>query len=367
MASAQQTLVDDLERAINAKNIGDRAVMLRRVTDLFVATSGRLSDAQINLFDDVMSRLLEEIEASARAAFGHLLATIPDAPRGVVRTLALDDEIDVAGCILAHSDRLDESTLIEGARTKSQAHLLAISRRQVLGQAVTDVLVERGDREVASSTAGNAGAAFSEFGYSTLVRRSLSDEDLATCVWTRPEIPRQHLLKLFADASEALKAKLIKLKHNRADLILEIVAQASQQIQAKAREKSPDYATAYAYVQSLHAAGGLGESQLADFAQQGKFDQTTVALSIICDLPISVIERALVEEGSEQVIILGKAADLSWNVVKAILLLQAEVRGDSTLKLERCFETFTRLQAETARKAIEFYRLRKRATLPRLH
>ena len=367
MASMQQALVEDLESAISARTIGDRAAMLRRVTDLFLAVSVNLSDAQINLFDDVMSRLLEEIEVSARAAFGHLMATVPSAPPGIIRTLALDDAIDVASPILAHSAQVNEATLVEGARTKSQAHLLAISRRQILGESVTDVLVDRGDREVASNTAKNAGAAFSEFGYSTLVRRSLSDDDLATCVWVRPEIPRQHLLKLFVDASESLKAKLVKLKPGRADLILEIVAQASQQIQAKARDKSPDYAAAHARVYSLHAAGALGENQVAEFAQQGKFDETTVALSIVCNLPISLTERALVEEGPQQIIILGKAADLSWNVVRAVLLLQAQVRDAPALKLERCFESFTRLHAETAKKAIEFYRLRKRATLPRLH
>lgn len=367
MQGEARNLIDELERAISSKTIGDRAATLRRVTDLFVTASGQLSEEQIELFDDVMGRLLEEIEISARAAFGHVLAMVPDAPPGVVRKLALDDAIGVAASVLTHSERIDDSTLVEGAKTKSQAHLLAISRRKTLAECVTDVLVNRGDRHVACSTARNPGAAFSEFGYSTLVRRSLSDDDLATYVWTRPEIPRQHLLKLFADASESLKLRLATMNQGKAGLILEIVAQASQQIQAKARETSPDYAAAYAYVRSLHAAGKLDEKQLAEFAQAGKFDQTTVALSIMCDLPISLAETALVDEGAEQIIILAKAADLSWPTVKAILLLQARTKDGSTPKLDRSLETFTRLHAETAKKALQFYRLRKRATLPRVH
>ena len=48
--------------------------------------------------------------------------------------------------MLSQSERLDDKTLIENARSKSQAHLLAISTRQALSGAVTDVLVQRGNR-----------------------------------------------------------------------------------------------------------------------------------------------------------------------------------------------------------------------------
>ncbi len=367
MTSGQQSLIDDLESVITDKNIGDRAAILRRVTDLFVGASGKLSDEQVDLFDDVMGRLLEEIETSARAAFGHMLATVPDAPPKVVRMLALDDAIDVAGPILSHSGRVDDMTLVETAKTRSQAHLLAISLRKTLTEFVTDVLVERGDRRVALSTAGNPGAAFSEFGYSTLVQRSSSDGDLAVCVWSRPEIPRQHLLKLFAEASESVKRELTSKDPRKANVILEIVAQASHQIHARAREKSASYAAAYAHVQSLHESGRLDETQLAEFARAGKFDETMISLSFLCALPIALVERAFIDARSEQVIVIAKAFGLAWETVKAILLLQDSVKNDSKRKLEQHFETFTRLKVDTAKKAIQFYRLHDRAMAPRPH
>ena len=367
MANVQQTLIDDLEHVIADRNIGDRAAMLRRITDLFIVASGKLSDEQLALFDDVMSRLLEEIEVSARAAFGHILATVPGAPPNVVRRLALDDEIDVAGPILAQSGQVDEVTLVEGAKTKSQAHLLAISRRKTLAESVTDILVERGDQEVVLSAAGNLGASFSEFGYSTLVQRSSSDIDLAVCIWSRPEIPRQHLLKLFADASESVKRELTSRDPSKASVILEIVARASLQIQTRAREKSPGYAAALAHVQSLHTSGGLGEPQLAEFVHAGKFDEAAIALSLICKLPIALVERAFVDERSEQIIVIAKAFELSWETTKGILLLQDNIKNDPKRKMDQHYETFMRLQVDTAKKAIQFYRLRERATTPQSH
>jgi uncharacterized protein (DUF2336 family) len=59
--------------------------------------------------------------------------------------------------VLEHSECLDNATLVENARTKSQRHLLAISRRRSLDDVVTDVLVERGDRSVLLSAAANPG------------------------------------------------------------------------------------------------------------------------------------------------------------------------------------------------------------------
>src|SRR6202007_3369473 len=133
--------------------------------DLFVLGSARYSGEQIALFDDVMSRLLEQVEVSARAAFGHRLATNIKAPPKVMRGLALDNAIEVAGPVLTHSEHVDEGTLVESARTKSQDHLLAIARRKVLSENVTDVLVDRGNHEVTLTAANNPGAAFSDFGY----------------------------------------------------------------------------------------------------------------------------------------------------------------------------------------------------------
>ena len=98
--------------------------------------------------------------------------SVSNAPPGVIRTLAFDDSIDVAGPVLANSTRIDNAALVENARTKSQDHLLAISRRPTLAETVTDVLVERGNRDVALSTARNSGAKFSETGYIRLVKRS---------------------------------------------------------------------------------------------------------------------------------------------------------------------------------------------------
>jgi uncharacterized protein (DUF2336 family) len=363
--NAQISLLLQLDNALDRSDISRRAEMLRRVTDLFLAGSGSFAGEQISLFDDVMGRLLAELEVSARASFGRRMAVVDDAPPRVLRGLALDDAIEVAGPVLLHSDRLDDITLLEGARTKSQNHLFAISRRKRLPEPVTDLLVERGDRTVAVSVAENPGARFSDFGYATLVERAQGDGDLALTVWIRPDVPRQHMLALFEQASESVRLQFEAADPAKAGLLRDAIAQAASRIQTEMRERSAAYAAARSQVLALHRDGKLDEARLAEFARSAKFDEVTVALSVMAELPIGLVERALTSRRTEQILVFVKAIDLRWETAKAILLVQAGTKGSSTSELDQCCATFARLSLDTAKKVIHFYRLREAAAAPR--
>src|SRR6201995_5571292 len=207
-AAAPESLLDELQNTLAHGTVARRVETLRRVTDLFINGAVDYSDDQVTLFDDVFQCLIRHIEVSAKALLSKRLAPLDTAPPQTVRTLAFDDVIEVAGPVLTQSMRLDDATLIETARNKSQAHLMAISRRKVLSDAVTDVLVLRGDDEVVHSTVNNPGAEFSERGFTRLVNRAEGDDDLATCLGVRPEIPRHLYLKLLAKASDTVRQRL---------------------------------------------------------------------------------------------------------------------------------------------------------------
>jgi hypothetical protein len=140
-ASPHQSLIDELETAISHKDIGSRAEILRRITDLFAAGSGHFDSQQMTLFDDIMGRLVSEIEISARAMFGERLSAIAQAPPKVSRALALDDSIEVAGPVLRRSDSLDDETLITGAKTKGQQLPIGAVERAFVHDTGDQVLV----------------------------------------------------------------------------------------------------------------------------------------------------------------------------------------------------------------------------------
>jgi uncharacterized protein (DUF2336 family) len=357
--TAQNSLIHELEDALSSGSAERRERTLRRVADLFAFGSSHFSADHIAVFDGVFGHLVADIEQSVRAELAERLSTIPNAPPKMIRKLAFDDAIEVAGPVLTHSEQLDNVTLVENAKTKSQRHLLAITRRKALAETVTDVLVERGDRDVALSVVQNSGAKFSETGYVRLVKRSEHDDELARSVGSRPEIPRHHFLKLLSTASKAVRIALEGAHPEHADEIQHVVAKVATEIQTKAVAHSRDYAAARARIETLRSSGRLGEGHIAAFAQAGKFEDTAVVLATLSTLPIDVVERVLVHDRVETILIVAKAMDLSWPTVRALLLLRTGKGGMSAQVLEQHMANFVRLKRATALQTIEFLRRRQ--------
>ncbi len=351
-------LLDELEAALTSGTNTRRIEMLTRITDLFVGGATRYSEDQIGLFDDVMARLVHTIEAKARAKLSHRLAPVANAPVNVVTMLAFDDDIEVARPVLTQSERLDDRTLVANASSKSQQHLFAIAQRKSLSEAVTDVLVERGDRNVVHSVVKNTGARFSDAGFRVLVTRSAGDDDLAAEVGMRPDIPRQHFLVLLEKASSAVRARLAAENPQANTTIEGVVAEVVGGIRNEARNASPDFAAAREAIERQNRIRRIGEAEIYQYARERKFEETAIALSLLCDTPIDVVERALLDPGAEIVLILAKVAGLSSTTTKAILLLRAADRGMSAKDLEQALSSFNRLQPDTARRVLGFFRTR---------
>jgi uncharacterized protein (DUF2336 family) len=351
-------LLDELEAALASGSIARRIDILTRLTDLFLNGAELYSEDQVGVFDDVMARLVNTIEAKARAKLAHRLAPIPNAPSNVIHMLAFDDDIEVAHPVLTQSERLDDRDLLVSAGTKSQQHLFAIAQRRILSEAVTDVLVERGDRDVVHSVVKNIGARFSNAGFRMLVKRSTGDDVLATEVGSRTDMPRPHFLMLLEKASSEVRARLSAENPHAGIAIEGVVAEVVGGIRAQARNASPDFAAAQAAVERQNRIRRIGETEIYQYARDRKFEETAIALSIMCDTPIDVVERALLDPGAEIVLILARVAGLSSTTTKAILLLRAADRGMSAKDLDQALSSFNRLQADTARRVLSFFRTR---------
>ena len=354
----QTSLIDELERALSGGTNPQRIEMLSRITDLFMADASRFSVEQVDLFDEVIAKLATAIEAKARAKLSIRLSDVPTAPPGVVRMLAFDDDIEVARPVLANSERLNESDLLASANSKSQQHLAAISERRSLSEAITDVLVSRGDRNVVHSVAKNAGARFSDAGFRMLVKRSSSDEALAMQVGARRDLPRQHFLRLLEQASATVRTRLAAENPDAASAVEGVLTEVVGGIRSETRKVSSHYAEAAKEVEKLKQAGHLGEAEVYKFARENRFEEAAVALSMMCGVEIDAVERALHDRGHEIALILAKLAGFSSTTAKAILLLKTADRGISAQDLDNALRTYQKLQVDTARRVLGFYRTR---------
>jgi len=353
------SLIDEIQDTRVSQLTKKQLRALTRITDLFIAGSGRHSKQQIELFDEVFETLVAVIELETRVKLARHIATMPHAPAALVRAFAFDDAIAVAAPVLSQSTALSDTDLVANASTQGQGHLHAIARRRSISEVITEILVERGEPNVVRTVAKNAGARFSDGSFRELVARAGDDAQLAVHVGARHDIPRHHFLKLLETASASACAKIAAANPQFTDTVQGAVTEVIDDINLEVRKKSPDHARARSRVKRLQIWHELGEGNVHAAARSQNFEQTVMALSVLACCPIEMAERAILNENPGVVQVIAKAAGCSWVTVKALLLMTVADRRMSKADLERARKNFERLETGTAKRVLEFYDARR--------
>jgi uncharacterized protein (DUF2336 family) len=356
MAGANSFL-RDLDEAVRRGTTESRTRALWHTTDLMIA--GRYSDDEIWTFGEVIGRLADEIEVATRAELAKRLARFDQAPVNIIHKLAFDDAIEVAAPILQTSERLEPYALVANVCTKSQTHMLAISKRKSIDESVTDVLVTRGNQEVVNSVVTNNGARFSDFGFLHMIQRAEGDSILAEQLGLRKDIPRKVFQQLIAKATDDVKQRLERERPEMAGQIQSSVADVAGALQSKFGPVSRSHFVAKRVVATQHREGNLNENSISIYARSHKLDEVTIGLSLLCALPGDVIERALLDRNREMLLILAKALGFSWATTMALLFLGAKDHRITALDLRELEGEYAGLNAETSRSVLEFYQSRK--------
>jgi uncharacterized protein (DUF2336 family) len=353
-----QSIIAELEDAVRAGSPTKRVETLRQVTDLFLNDGDRLNDEQVQVFDDVLCLLIARVETRAKAELSKRLGPIDYAPFEVIRHLALDDEIAVAGHVLTHSSRLGTDTLVEVASTKGQDHLLAISARTNLPEAVTDVIVDRGEGKVIRNLANNATARFSEAGYSGIVARAEQDEELVEILGLRPDLPVKFVRELLRRAKDTVRTRLLemappalreRLKAMLKDIVREVPA-----------SRSWNFGVAEELVRLMKELNELDDAAVFKFAEEKKNNEVVVSLAVLNDVPTEMMGRLLEGPRADLILIPCRSARLNWPTVETILRNRPAPLPIDDQSLAQAQHDFRKLSMETAQRTVRFWQLHNR-------
>ena len=352
------SIIAELEDAVRAGSPTKRVETLRQVTDLFLNDGDRLNDEQVQVFDDVLCLLIARVETRAKAELSKRLGPIDYAPFEVIRHLALDDEIEVAGHVLTHSSRLGTDTLVEVATTKGQDHLLAISARTNLPEAVTDVIVDRGEGKVIRNLANNATARFSEAGYSGIVARAEQDEELVEILGLRPDLPVKFVRELLRRAKDTVRTRLLemappalreRLKAMLKDIVREVPV-----------SRSWNFGVAEELVRLMKELNELDDAAVFKFAEEKKNNEVVVSLAVLNDVPTEMMGRLLEGPRADLILIPCRSARLNWPTVETILRNRPAPLPIDDQSLAQAQHDFRKLSMETAQRTVRFWQLHNR-------
>lgn len=354
---ALQQVMEELENSLKNRSSSERLQVLRSITDLFLCGVGHQSEEHVSLFDDALCRLVNHVESRAIAQLSAELAPIDHAPIRIVRQLARHDDVAISGPLLKESKRLEAEDLIEIAQTKSQAHLAAIASRPQLEAIVTDVLVDKGNTEVAKVVANNVGARFSQAGLSKLVTRAEKEEGLAELVAIRSDISPHQLRQLAAKATDTVRQRLMTTANPEANARIErILVEIADEVGGQGAAEKRNYFAARRLYQSIQHDPALVRSTLAEVAARDDFEATVVLLSGLSGIKLKSVEQTLVNSDGGT-LILCKALRIDWPTARAILSLRA-ANNAPPVKMDNAFEQFAKISEHTAQRVVRFWQIR---------
>jgi len=367
MLDPNRSIADEVEAAINAGSAEKHLETIKRVTDLFLLSADNCNGEQIELFGDVLERLIKTIElraiaeVSVRVALAEMstqLASVSKAPPAVVRLLARNDEIAIAGPVLTESARLTNEDLIEVAQTKSEPHLLAVAGRWWLQEIVTDALLARHYPKVSRRLVNNPGARVSAAGFAVVLKQAEADPELAVETGLRVDLPHALRHQLLRQATEAVRSRLLSrapphLFEETRNAIATASAGADREM-AVVR----DFGEARRLIAVLNENGKLNEAALRAFARQRKYEETVAALAELSGSSLEVVRPLMQSLRDDGVLIPCKAAGLGWETVSAVLNSRFTSGSLGSHELAKAKMQFAKVTMEDARRMLRFWQVR---------
>ena len=339
--STLESVVIEVEQAIATGDPGRRARPLRRLTELFVEQAPKLKDDHVSAFDEVIIRLARKVDPEARIELSRRFADIGNAPVSVVKDLAQDTDIAVAAPVLERSTRLTEDDLVAITEKKAQTHLLAVSRRRALSERVADVLVKRGDQRVVQAVANNKGAKLSEWALENLVQKAAGDSDLLSTLMQRPDLPAGGLV-VFANAVSKAKAG----PRLKPEAVAEMGRMQAALEKLAASVTGPpsgrDISAALERLARTNSRKAVQEVRVASWIKADKINDALAALVHNSGLPANTVVSAYEAPDYEPLLLMVRAARLSWNIFK-LLLTARDGKAPAADLVKTSFESFQQL------------------------
>jgi uncharacterized protein (DUF2336 family) len=351
----------ELKSLAEERSSEKRLDLLRKIADLFFARIDEHSEAEASLFNAVIDQVVDQISRDGKIVVATDLATLPGFPILVVRKLAHDSDIEIAHPVLRGALGLTERDLVEIARKASDAHLDAIADRAQLSEAVTDVLIDRGSREVLCTVSANHGAAFSEGGMDKLVSRARDDGALQGILVERPDLSQRAIDQLSAIVSEALAIRLAERGYQLAGKIPDHIArEASAAFALAVHERDRNTIAAERIITEFGAGRMTIEEALLGVIKCEQMLAVAALLSHRTGLDRTKLMGMLNGGTRQTVLVLLRALDLKWTTVSALMAFRAKKQRTRETPGSGAQRDYEAIDATAAKRTLRFLQVRAR-------
>jgi len=186
-----------------------RGALFDRVSGLLFESEGELSGEVRTLIDQILTGLINHVEADVRKKVSVRLSTLKSAPHDLTKLLA-NDEIEIAKPVLHHSPVLTDQDLIEVIETKTVDHREAIAKRSNVSPDVCAALASAKEPKVVHTMLANMGAAIPREVFGDLVALSEAVESVQIPLVARKDLPKDLAHRMFWFATAAMRRTILE-------------------------------------------------------------------------------------------------------------------------------------------------------------
>ncbi len=310
---------DAILTPLKAVGATPRVLMVRKLADIVVLPSARISANERSLAADILIQLLSEVALDLRAEVARRVGRSAEAPPALLRMLLLDEAV-VAGPILEEAENLPEALLIEAARDASGAHRAMIARRLDLTAAVADACLLYDELDICKLILKRGECSLSPNAVNRLVALSSLCADLQAPLLRRAELEPAHGFTMFWWVGQELRKRIIA----RFALDRGVIQDALSDLYARVfrmNEPDPLVQQILTLAERRHRPRGLdGESVSMDIvkrtlaaARRQPTHEIVDAVAMIGGVSRELAARIMRDEGGEPFAVLCKSLGLPRN------------------------------------------------------
>ncbi|NWH09225.1 MAG: DUF2336 domain-containing protein [Alphaproteobacteria bacterium] len=338
-----------------------RRELLRDLTDLFIAEEDQYTSQESEHFGAIMGKVAVDMDLAVRQRLADKLADAKAAPHQLIMQLA-QDAIEVAKPILMRSLALQEEDLVTLAKSRGQDHLKVISTRPHVPEAVTDILVARGDDSVLEALVSNDTARISRQGMERVVVRAERNPRLHAPVSARKDLPPDLLNEMYFFVSSSLKKAILERMANiDPKEIDKALSQSGLRAVEGALPASTGLSPAEKYILQKSRDKQLNEALLLQLLRSRQTAEFLLGFARLTELDPKTAQRVLSDHTAESLAIACKASRFDRSTFSTFVLLANPTRTRTAQETSDLLALYDKVPAESAQRVMRFWKVRRQA------
>jgi uncharacterized protein (DUF2336 family) len=336
-----------------------RRSLLRRLMDVVALPSSRGNAQDRAIAGDLLLEILIESDVAARELCARRLQEMSQAPKRLLRFLALDAP-HVAKIILSDNKAFDDADLAYVIANGGTPHRVAVAMRREIGPSVASAIGESGDAAAMKALLANNTAKLSERSVELIVSASRKATELCPLLITREELRPAHALAMFWWSASAERRQILLRFSAERTLLIDmcadifryaatdtdpVVRKALQVIERRQRNRAAIQNSAH---ENLEAA-------ITAASQRGMDADSSIDISNLSGIKPSTGERIFQDPGGEGLAILCKATGLKRQFLRELWTALDRDGTERTAQFDRVSEIYESIAVAKAQTVLRYW------------